>query len=126
MSMFGEYLVAVRKGLENLPNVIEGNKNFYLDAFGVLPEDQKQEADRRYAICKTCPFNSINAKGIGFYPTNRIDEHCSVCKCPIEKKVMSFNEQCGLSYLTNLVDGSGRAIVDGWVPLWYEYNNENK
>lgn len=119
MGVFKEYLDAVYNGLKNLPNVVEGNINYYKNEFGALSLDKKTEAERRYTICHTCPFNSLNAKS--FYPTQRTDEHCGVCKCPIEKKVMSFNERCGLSHITDLRDAEGREIVSGWIPLWESY-----
>lgn len=121
MGLLNDKLHMIKKGMNNLSNVIEGNINYYKDYFGALPENQKQEAERRYSICSTCPFNSLNATRIGFYETSRIDEHCSVCSCPIEKKVMSFNERCGLSYATELKDEKNNPILYGWKPLWYEY-----
>ena len=121
MGKFNEYLIMVHKGLQNLPNVVEANINYYKNAFGALPQDEKDEAERRYNICLGCPFMSERAKAANFYPTERTDQHCSVCKCPIEKKVMSFNERCGLSLLTELRDTEGREIVSGWTPLWEIY-----
>lgn len=115
------------KGMGNMQNILEANLNYYKNLFGALPEDQKQEAERRYSICSSCPFNSRNATTIGFYETSRIDEHCSVCSCPIEKKVMSFHEQCGLSHATGMKDENGNTVFYGWKPLWYEYNiNSNE
>ena len=128
-NLFEEKLEMVRKGMQNPLNVIAGNFNYYLDAFGALDKGKKAEAERRYAICKVCPFMSSNAKqvipeaGISFYPTNRDDEHCGACKCPIEKKVMAFDEKCGLSYLTELRDVNGNEVIGGWQPLWTEYKN---
>ena len=42
MSLFKEYLTMVGNGLKNLPNVVEGNINYYKDQFGILEEDKKQ------------------------------------------------------------------------------------
>lgn len=128
-NLFAEKLEMVKRGMDNLPNVIAGNFNYYLDVFGALDEGKKAEAERRYSICRECPFNSYAAKkelpsaGISFYPTLRTDEHCSACKCPIEKKVMAFDEKCGLSYITELRDVNGNEVIAGWQPLWTEYKN---
>lgn len=122
-SLFKEYLTMIHNGINNLPNVIEGNINYYKDQFGVLPEDEKQEAERRYNICITCPFQSENAVKLNFYDTKREGSHCSVCKCPIEKKVMSFNEECGLSFIKETKDEHGNTIsgLEGFKPLWGIY-----
>ena len=122
-SLFKEYLTMVGNGLKNLPNVVEGNINYYKDQFGILEEDKKQEAERRYKICLDCPFNSANAVKIGFYETQRDNAHCSVCKCPLEKKVMSFDENCGLSYIQEVKDEHGNTVsgLEGFKPMWTVY-----
>lgn len=143
----------LRKGVNNLENVVSSNINYYKDVFGALPEHQKDEAQRRLAICTNCPFNSKNrwwtdtqGNEHTHYNTTREDEHCTACGCPIEKKIFSFNEKCGLSYITELrtfkgKDENGNEIVQltsshdnraeyplvyNWQPLWEEYNTETK
>ncbi len=121
MGLLSDKFAMVKKGLENISNVVEGNLNYYADQFGLLDVDKKEEADRRYEICKRCPFISQTAVVHDFYTTDRTDEHCSVCLCPIEKKVMSMEEECGLSYLTNLVNQNGDKILHGWKIKWNKY-----
>lgn len=124
MGLLDEKYEMMKRGMKNISNVVDGNFNYYLDKFGGLSKTKKAEAERRYEICSSCPFNSKNAPKHGFYETERTDEHCSVCLCPIEKKVMAFDEQCGLSYVTNLVDQNGNKILTNWKPKWFEYNGE--
>lgn len=123
MSAFKEYLHAASKGWENPVNAFQGNMNRLLNSVGLLPEDEQQEADRRYKICKVCPFHSDNAKSIGFYDSSRIEEHCSLCKCPIESKVLAFNDTCGLNILEQKNDDNGNLVsgIMGYKPLWVEY-----
>lgn len=136
----------LRKGVKNIDNVVSSNINYYKDVFGALPEHQKDEAQRRLAICTNCPFNSKNSKFIdaegnehSHYNSTRTDEHCTACGCPIEKKIFSFNEKCGLSYITELKTiqennqtiltsthdtREGHPLVYNWQPLWLEYNQQ--
>lgn len=113
----------MKRGMKNISSVVEGVSNSWLDNFGLLDEDKKQEAERRYAICKQCPFNSLNAKQspVGWYTNTREDEHCTACGCLIDKKVMSFDERCGLANINSLVYSDGSSAVYGWETLWKEY-----
>lgn len=102
--MFQEYLRLVTLGLKNPKLVISGWLNYIKENVGNLPEeDVKIILDRRI-ICSTCPFNSLNAKDSPeykqlfgeHYTTNRSDEHCSVCTCPLAAKTASLDSNCGL------------------------------
>lgn len=123
MGAFKEYIHMMSKGMNNISNVAQGNFNLLKDSLGLLPKDQQDEADRRYSICQQCPFMSSNAKLTGFYHTQRLEQHCSVCKCPIEAKVMAFNDSCGLNILEEKYDVNGVLIggVVGYKPLWGVY-----
>lgn len=123
MGLFKEYVHMVSKGLTNAPNVIQGNFNLLKDSLNLLPQDEQDEADRRYSICKTCPFLSVNAPSYGFYDTQRKEEHCSLCKCPIEAKVMAFNDSCGLNIIAEKKDehGNYQGGVVGYKVLWDVY-----
>jgi hypothetical protein len=123
MGRFKEYLVMAKNGMKNISNVAEGNFNLLIDTVGLLPQDQQDEADRRYSICAQCPFMSLNAKTVGFYDTMRTDQHCSVCKCPIEAKVMAFHDSCGLSLLVERFDENGNQIggLNGFKTMWGPY-----
>ena len=126
MGMFKEYLTMAAKGMNNIPNVLQGNFNRIKDALGMLPPDQQIEAERRYQICKGCPFHSHNAINANFYESSRLEEHCSVCKCPIESKVMAFGDACGLTLLEVQYDSNMNRIggIDGYKRLWDVYKNE--
>lgn len=60
-----------------------------------LPEDEQTEIVRRRLICAGCPFSSSNAVKEG-YKTNRIDEHCIMCGCTIQRKTASLTSACGI------------------------------
>lgn len=124
MGVFREYLQMAKNGMKNISNVAEGNFNMLIDTVGLLPTDQQEEADRRYSICLKCPFMSLNAKEAGFYDTSRLDQHCSVCKCPIEAKVMAFNDSCGLSVIAETKNENGATIggIMGYRTMWGPYN----
>lgn len=130
MGIFKEYLTMAANGMKNISNVAEGNLNRLKDGLGLLPQDEQDEADRRYNICYNCPFMSKNASAIGFYDTSRPDQHCSVCKCPIEAKVLAFNDSCGMNILEVQYDGNGNKIggIEGYKRLWdvYVKTNEDK
>ena len=107
--LFKEYLTMAANGAKNFSNVVEGNFNLLKDRLNLLPQDQQDEADRRFSICNDCPFNSVNAVKNGWYETQRIDLHCSICSCPLEAKVLAFDDKCGMSNLS------------GWKIRWDVY-----
>lgn len=124
MSRLSEYIKMVSNGLENPSGVIEGNINRLKDLFGALDEKTKAEANRRYEICVECPFNSLNASKTGFYSTVRVDEHCSLCLCPVKSKVMDMNSQCGIDRLAEVYNENNVKIsgLDGYKILWGKYD----
>lgn len=115
---FGDYINMLSRGVDNLPAVIQATVNQVKDSWGLLPLEQKEEAERRFSICSDCPFNSFNAQEKGFYENTRTDFHCSVCGCTIDRKVMAFDESCGLSTLIPLTYADGRKVVHGWKLKW--------
>lgn len=92
-----EYLNVLKRGIGNIKGVTEGWTNATLDKFNLLDENKKKIAEQRLKKCLECPFNSENAKSIG-YETSLDYFHCSSCKCPIDKKVFSFDDNCGLEW----------------------------
>lgn len=65
-----------------------------------LPVDEAWYQDR-LAICKVCPYNSLNTPPEGFIQKARkiIDNnkpHCRACGCYIEEKCGMKEEACGL------------------------------
>lgn len=126
MGALNEYIRMGIKGAKNLPNVVQGNWNLLKDNLGLLPEDQKQEAERRFLICQSCPFNSVNSAKSGFYHTERSELHCSVCKCPVEAKVMAMNDKCGLSLIVDINNDHGNQYIDGYKILWESYDTSKR
>lgn len=104
MGKFKEYLSLLRRGAENLPQIVEGLSNQIKNEYGYLPEEEQQEIARRQSICLSCPLNSENAKvskdfkdlfGVN-YETFREELHCAICKCPIDRKTASLSSNCGI------------------------------
>jgi hypothetical protein len=77
--------------LKNPEKIIEGWYNDARFEKGDLEDHLMAEIIRRRAICAECSFNSKF-----FPPTERNDEHCTCCGCPIVKKTASFESSCGL------------------------------
>ena len=93
-----EFLKLVPAGLKNADKVLEGVINNVKFEHGTLPEDEQQEIVRRRLICAACPFTSSNAVANPAlnYKTDRIDEHCIHCGCPIKTKTAALTENCGI------------------------------
>lgn len=105
MSRLIEYIKLLPEGLKNAPSVVEGIVNNVKLEFGTLDEDKKEEIVRRRVICKGCPFMSENAKSSkeykellgSSYTSDRTDEHCTFCGCPLETRTASLTKPCGIS-----------------------------
>ena len=91
-----EYLKALKQAVKNPDLVLEGWINDAKLQNSELTEDEMDEIIRRRAICHECPFMSINAIAAGNYITQRTDEHCMHCFCPITKKTASLSSNCGI------------------------------
>lgn len=112
------YIDVLKRGLGNISNVKEGWINSFKDRYDLLEEDKKQVAEERLKICLECPFNSENAKELG-YKTSINNLHCSSCLCSLDKKVYSFNESCGLEwFITHASDEDQKHILE-----YYQKNN---
>lgn len=96
MSKIGELLKLIPKGFKNFDKIVEGWTNDIRMEMGDLPEEQVAIIIQRRLICAECPFNSKNAVKLGFYSTQRTDEHCTQCLCPINAKTASLSSNCGL------------------------------
>lgn len=98
MSKWLEYLALVPKGLRNPGQVKEGVINAVLFKHGKLPQDEMKEIQRRREICKTCPFFSPTAIANPAlnYKSDRADDHCVCCGCPIETKTAALSTECGM------------------------------
>jgi len=99
-----EYLKLIPKGLKHPQKVIEG---WILDAKlenHSLQEDELVEIIRRRDICESCPLMSANTLKDQTeyvrlhnkpYKTERLDNHCTICACPINKLTASLSADCG-------------------------------
>lgn len=104
MSKYLEYLKLVPKGLSNAKLIIEGIVNNVEMKHGNLPQEFKDEVIRRRVICYSCPFNNVNAAtGDEYfsitgkhYKSDRVDDHCAFCGCPLDVKTASLSTDCGI------------------------------
>ena len=63
--------------------IIEGWKNVI-----IKKEHVERIAGARRNICNTCEFHSK------FHETNRADDHCTACGCPLMSKTRSLSSSC--------------------------------
>lgn len=96
MSKFIEYLKLIPKGIKNADKVIEGIVNQAKIELETISEEDRNTIIERRIICMTCPHMSTNAQKLGVYKTDREDEHCTQCSCPIITKTASLSSNCGL------------------------------
>ncbi len=107
MSKLKEYLKLIPDGLKNFDSLLTAIVND--KGLSKLSEDQKEEIIKRRAICKTCPFMSLNTDNQEFkdlnngqqYKTSRKDEHCTFCGCPITTRTAALNMNCGVEKYNN-------------------------
>lgn len=96
MSALSEYLALIPGGLKNIGNVVEGLRNQIKMEYGNIPQEDSDEIVRRRLICNDCPFMSKNAVKNGTYFTKRVDEHCTMCGCPLDTRTASLHAPCGI------------------------------
>jgi len=103
MSKLSEYLALVPRGIKNLPQILEAVTNQVQMEMGTLPKQSKDIIIGRRLICATCPYMSRNAvKGYEIdgktdvYNTDRDDDHCIWCGCPIASRTASLEMNCGI------------------------------
>jgi len=77
----------------SLKQIFEGWRN-HLAPADYLKEKITEVSNERLAICRECPFNSINAKAAGTYQSFRTDEHCTDCGCPLQSKTKCLSCHC--------------------------------
>lgn len=80
----------------NLKEIAEGWRN---DLFP--PERLKDVISKahkeRMEICRSCEYDSKNARVNGTYNGIRKDEHCLKCGCPLQKKTKCLSCECPLN-----------------------------
>ena len=103
MSKLGEYLALIPRGMKNVPQILEAVTNQVKMELGTLPKEKQEVIIGRRMICATCPYMSKNAvKGYeiegksDIYETDRDDEHCIWCGCPIASRTASLEMVCRL------------------------------
>jgi len=99
-----EYAKLLPKGLANPKGVVLGWINAAKLQNNKLEEDEVEEILKRRLICQECPLMSENAKTSQeyldifgkHYKSDRKEEHCSICSCPLVSKTASLTENCGI------------------------------
>jgi len=103
MSKLGEYLALVPRGIKNVPQILEAVTNQVKMELGKLPKEKEEIIIGRRLICATCPYMSKNAVN-GYeiegksakYETDRNDDHCIWCGCPVSSRTASLEMHCGI------------------------------
>jgi hypothetical protein len=88
MSRLSEYLALVPRGIKNLPQILEAVTNQVKMEMGALPKEKQDIIVGRRLICATCPYMSRK--------TDRDDDHCIWCGCPIASRTASLEMNCGI------------------------------
>lgn len=122
MSKISEYLKLVPDGLKNFDSLLKAIAND--KGLSKLSKDEQEEIAKRRAICKACPFMSLNANSQEFkdlnngmpYKTSRSDEHCTFCGCPITTRTAALDMNCG-------AEKYNATHPDSQIPLkWEKYD----
>lgn len=95
----GEYLNAVKLGIQNGDKIIEALTISTQAKNGKISDEALAEIWRRKDICETCPFNSKNAKAAKTYNSSLPYEHCILCKCRVgydDSKEYCLSCTCGV------------------------------
>lgn len=103
MSKLSEYLSLIPRGIKDVPKILEAVTNQTKMELGVISKEKMDIIVGRRMICATCPYNSKSAVN-GYeiegkhetYTTDREDEHCIWCGCPINTRTASLDSRCGL------------------------------
>ena len=104
MSKLTEYLALIPKGIKDIDKIVVAITNNVRMEYGLLPKEAQDIIIGRRAICSTCPFHSFNAptseeylQTYGrHYETDRLEEHCSSCGCPLHVRTAALTKNCGL------------------------------
>ena len=103
MSKLSEYLSLIPRGIKNVPQILEAVTNQTKMEFGMLSKERQEIIIGRRLICATCPYMSNNAvKGYVIdgksdtYKTDRNDDHCIWCGCPVSTRTASLESRCGI------------------------------
>src|SRR5437899_10439536 len=95
----GEYLQAIKLGIQNGDKIIEGLAVSAQIANGEITDEALAEILKRKDICAACPYNSRNAKAAKTYNSGLPYEHCILCHCRIgyeDSKEYCLSCTCGV------------------------------
>lgn len=120
MSVLNDYVKMVKNGIKNHDKIIEALKTASMVKNGTATDEQVAEILRRKEICKSCPFNSDNAKKNGLKPLALPFTHCIHCACRIgadDSKEACLSCNCGITEWNkanpdNKMELKWKAIID--------------
>lgn len=115
MSKLTEYLKLVPRGIKNADKIVEAIVNNVKIELGTIPQRDLEVITSRRIICQTCPYMSRNAVALGVYATDREDDHCIHCGCPIATKSASLESNCGIEEFNN--DNPENQIPLKWIAV---------
>ena len=88
----------------DIDKILGAIKNEIALEFDMISDERKEIIVGRRLICATCPFMSKNALQSkeyfdlinGHYSTDREEDHCSMCGCPIKYRTAALDKNCGM------------------------------
>jgi len=94
----------IPKGIKDIDKILGAIKNDIALEFNMISDERRDIIIGRRLICATCPFMSKNALQSkeyfdlinGHYSTDREEDHCSMCGCPIQIRTAALSKNCGM------------------------------
>jgi hypothetical protein len=90
-----------------LKQIFEGWRN-HIHPPEYLKEKIEEVSSERMAICRECPFNSINSGYSGI----RKDEHCTKCGCTLAAKTKCLSCKCPIDNWGAEITPEEEKIID--------------
>ena len=93
MSKLSEYAALIPKGFTKTPAIIGAIVNQARMELGWISAEDLDIIITRRMICAGCEYMSKNCPN---YKTDRNDEHCIHCGCPITTRTANLKGNCGI------------------------------
>ena len=129
MSTIKDWLTVVKNGIKNGDKIIEAMWiSTQIKNEGNVSQEAVAEIMKRKEICKSCPFNSLNAEANGLKKLDVPFQHCIHCACRIggdDTKEYCLSCKCGISEWNRLNPGKEMPLKwEAFVDLPNENNTE--
>lgn len=97
-------MALIPKGIKDIDKIVKAVVTEIKLEHGSLAPELQDVIIKRRLICSTCPFMSSNATESkeyyelmnGHYTTDREDEHCTICGCPLLIRTAALTKNCGM------------------------------